>query len=164
ARTGHPTLRLVVDTGLGALPALAGVRDVDVDDPALRRAPATARAAPVLLVDDIDELERARPAVGELVTGLLATGTCAVVASSTASTAAAAFRGVLPALTRLRRTLVLDAHDPASAELVGERAPWSVDPRHRPPGRGVLLSGRTATVVQVYAVGSATRPAAGDEP
>jgi S-DNA-T family DNA segregation ATPase FtsK/SpoIIIE len=50
--------------------------------------------------------------------------------------------------------LVLDVHDHASAELVGARAPWCVDPSRRPAGRGVLLTGRACVVVQVYAVGS----------
>jgi S-DNA-T family DNA segregation ATPase FtsK/SpoIIIE len=99
--------------------------------------------------DDLDDLLRTHPGLDELFPATLS-----LVASVTSSAAAQAFRGTVATLVRRRRVLVLDAHDHASAELVGQRAPWSVDPSRRPAGRGVLLSGRDTVVVQVYAGGS----------
>ena len=103
----------------------------------------------VLLVDDLDDLERAHPGLGELLPP-----TVSLVASVTSTSAAQAFRGTVATLVRRRRLLVLDVHDHASAELVGPRAAWCVDPSRRPAGRGVLLTGRDVVVVQVYADGS----------
>jgi len=103
----------------------------------------------VLLVDDLDDLQRAHPGLDELIPP-----TVSLVAGVTSSSAAQAFRGTVATLVRRRRVLVLDAHDHASAELVGPRAAWCVDPSRRPAGRGVLLTGRAAIVVQVYAGGS----------
>ncbi|MEZ0449808.1 FtsK/SpoIIIE domain-containing protein, partial [Cellulomonas sp. ICMP 17802] len=146
-RAGCAPLRLV-DPAAGA-PGLPGVRDVTVDD--LDAACRRATGPPVLLVDDLDDLERSHPSLGGLL-GSVPTGS--VVAAVTSASAAQAFRGAVPVLLRRRRTLVLDVHDPASAELVGPRAAWSEDPRRRPPGRGVLLQGRDAAVVQVYSTGA----------
>ncbi|MBO3083815.1 FtsK/SpoIIIE domain-containing protein [Cellulomonas fengjieae] len=147
-RAGVGVVRL---TGTGTAP-LPGVRDVGPDDvvaacqagggdPAAVRAPAA-----VLLVDDLDDLERAHPEL----TALLASSSATLVAAVTSGSAAHAFRGPVAAMLRRRRLLVLDVHDPASAELVGPTAAWHVDPRSRPAGRGVLLHGRAAVVVQVY--------------
>jgi S-DNA-T family DNA segregation ATPase FtsK/SpoIIIE len=101
-------------------------------------------------VDDVDDLDRGDPAAGEQLAALVTSGRCVLLASATSASASAAFRGVLPALRRAQRSLVLDPHDPASAALLGERAPWLTDPGVRPPGRGVLVRGRSTCVVQVY--------------
>lgn len=152
-RIGADVLRLVDPFGSRS-PGVPGVEDVVPADLVARCRAAS--APPVLLVDDLDDLERAHPSLGELLADVPAT----VVAAVTSAAAVQAFRGAIPALLRRRRTLVLDVHDPASAELVGPRAAFSVDPRRRPPGRGVLLDGRDAVVVQVYA--AATRREADD--
>ncbi|WP_421734425.1 FtsK/SpoIIIE domain-containing protein [Cellulomonas sp.] len=139
-RAGVRVVRLVDPAGV-APPPLAGVRDCG---PADVLSTCAREGASVLLVDDLDDLERSHP---ELLGAAL---TPSVVATVTSASAAQAFRGTIPALLRRRRVLVLDPHDPASAELVGPRAPWCVDPVRRPAGRGVLLTGRDAVVVQVY--------------
>ncbi|WP_273654132.1 FtsK/SpoIIIE domain-containing protein [Cellulomonas fimi] len=142
---GTPVVRLATAAGtpdprLADLPAVA---PDDVPDDA------------VLLVDDLDELERASPAAADAVERLVQASAGRrggrVVASTTAQ-AAGAFRGPHAALVRGRQVLVLDAHDPAGAELVGPAAPWLVDPRERPPGRAVLVVDRRAVPVQVYDV------------
>ncbi|WP_028044863.1 FtsK/SpoIIIE domain-containing protein [Cellulomonas sp. URHE0023] len=96
-----------------------------------------------LLVDDLDELEREHPDLGDTLVRR-------VVATSTAHAAAGAYRGALPELLRRRRVLVLDLHDAASAELVGIRSRWLADPGRRTAGRGALVVGRAVTPVQVY--------------
>ncbi|WP_421740905.1 FtsK/SpoIIIE domain-containing protein [Cellulomonas sp.] len=143
-RAGVHVVRLV-DPSAGPPPELPGVRDIGPADvlEACERV-----GTSVLMVDDLDELERGHP---ELLGALPPARLVATVASATA---VQAFRGCIPTLLRRRRVLVLDVHDPASAELVGPRAPWCVDPLHRPAGRGVLLRGRDATVVQVYSAAS----------
>lgn len=146
-RAGVRVVRLV-DPGGAPPSALPGVRDVGPAD--VVTACGSDGAAPVvLLVDDLDDLERAHPGLGDLLPSTLP-----LVASVTSASAAQAFRGVVATLVRRRRVLVLDVHDHASAELVGPHAAWCVDPSRRPAGRGVLLTGRDAVVVQVYAGGS----------
>lgn len=149
-RAGGSVLR-VVDPTVPAPPGFPGVEDVALVD--LVAACRDASSPPVVLVDDLDELERSHPSLDEV---LAATPAVGVVATVTSAAAAQAFRGALPALLRRRRTLVLDVHDPASAELAGPHAAFCVDPLRRPPGRGVLLTGRDVVVVQVYA--APTRP------
>ena len=145
-RAGVRVVRLVDTTGLPA-PALTGVQDVGPADVA--EACRAGRGETVLLVDDLDDLQRTNPGLDELLPATLC-----LVASVTSMSAAQAFRGPVATLVRRRRMLVLDAHDHASAELVGPRAAWCVDPSRRPPGRGVLVAGRDTVVVQVYAGGS----------
>lgn len=145
-QAGVRVLRLVDPAGL-PVPALAGVQDVGPADLELLDDGGT--GATVLLVDDLDDLQRVVPGLDELLPPTLS-----LVASVTSASASQAFRGTVSTLVRRRRALVLDVHDHASAELVGPRAPWCVDPSRRPVGRGVLLTGRDAVVVQVYAGGS----------
>lgn len=143
-RSGVRVLRLVDPAGT-PLTTPAGVQDVGPADLAM----ASGGDAAVLLVDDLDDLLRAHPELDDVLPASLS-----LVASVTSSSAAQAFRGTVAALVRRRRVLVLDVHDHASAELVGARAAWSVEPSRRPAGRGVLLNGRDSLVVQVYAGGS----------
>ncbi|MET0789695.1 MAG: FtsK/SpoIIIE domain-containing protein [Cellulomonas sp.] len=143
-RSGRSPLRLL-DPSVEDVPAIPGVRDVGPAD--LLDACRAATTPPVVLVDDLDDLERVHPSLGDV---LASTGSGSLVGAVTSTSALHALRGAVPVLLRRRRVLVLDVHDPASAELVGPRAAWSVDPRRRPPGRGVLLRGRDALVVQVY--------------
>ena len=127
-------------------PALHGVQDAGPQEVSVACRAGTDPT--VLLVDDLDDLERAHPGLAELLPP-----TVSLVASVTAASAAQAFRGPVATLVRRRRVLVLDVHDHASAELVGPRAAWCVDPSRRPAGRGVLVTGRDVAVVQVYADG-----------
>jgi S-DNA-T family DNA segregation ATPase FtsK/SpoIIIE len=102
----------------------------------------------VLLVDDLDELERGDPSVADLV----ASRDRRLVVATTAQSAVTGFhRAPLAGLLRRRRLLVLDPRDPASAELIGPRAAWLADPRGCPPGRAALVDGRDAVPLQVYA-------------
>ncbi|GEL97632.1 FtsK/SpoIIIE domain-containing protein [Cellulomonas terrae] len=144
ARAGARVLRLVDPAGT-PVSTLVGVQDVGPEDLAV----ASAGDAAVLLVDDLDDLLRTRPELDDLLPASVS-----LVAGVTSASAAQAFRGTVAALVRRRRMLVLDVHDHASAELVGARAAWCVEPSARPPGRGVLLAGRDSVVVQVYAGGS----------
>ncbi|MBO9555384.1 FtsK/SpoIIIE domain-containing protein [Cellulomonas sp.] len=145
---GDRVLRLV-DPASGPATGLPGVVDVQVGRDDVRAALDRAGGATVL-VDDLDDLERMHP---ELVDAWAraAAGGQRFVAATTSQAALGAFRGLTPMLLRLRRSLVLDVHDPASAELVGARAAWLADPGDRPVGRGALVLGRTTTPVQVYA-------------
>jgi len=132
AHAGHTVLRLGAAT-----PGIEHFPEVHPSDAA------NLPDGVIVLVDDIDELEREDPAlVGSLSTRLVAT--------STAQAAAHAYRGVLPALLRGRRVLVLDLNDADSAELVGPRAPWLAEAGRRTVGRGALVHGREVTPVQVY--------------
>lgn len=121
----------------------------------------------VVLVDDLDELERASPSGADVVERLARDRRGARVVAATTAQAAGAFRGPHAAMVRACQVLVLDAHDPACADLVGHAAPWLVDPRERPPGRGVLVVDRRAVPVQVYApvrVGAAGAYGVGADP
>lgn len=133
-RGGHPVLRLASGE---PYPALERFSSVDA------AAAATLPDAVTLLVDDLDEVEREHP-------DLVANLGVRIVATSTALSAAGAYRGALPGLLRGRRVLVLDASDPASAELVGPRSRWLAVPGGRTVGRGALVMGRDVTLVQVY--------------
>jgi len=145
---GGRVLRLV-DRAAGPVACLPGVVDLDLRDGDVAGA-LDGPGAWTVLVDDLDEVERAHP---ELVDtwGRWSGPHRRLVAATTSAAAAGAFRGLAPALLRLRRAVVLDVHDPASAEIVGGRAAWLADPADRPVGRGVVVLGRTATPVQVYA-------------
>jgi DNA segregation ATPase FtsK/SpoIIIE, S-DNA-T family len=105
--------------------------------------------ATLLVVDDIDDLERDDPDLGELLARLVLQGAVQVAASSSAAAALGAYRGVLPAMMRCGQRLVLEASDAASADLVGPGSGWLTD-HHRRPGRGVLVAGRVRDPVQVY--------------
>ncbi|AEE46657.1 FtsK/SpoIIIE domain-containing protein [Cellulomonas fimi] len=140
---GRPVVRLTVD-GLASLPSPPGVIDVPPE--------ALAGLDAVVLVDDLDEVERLSPDASDALHDLIrrpSAGAC-VVAATTSGAAVASFRGPHVALLRHRRLLVLDVHEPASAELVGGAAPWLVDGTTRPTGRGVLVTGRSAVPLQVY--------------
>lgn len=121
-----------------------GVRTSSADGAA---AVLAARPDALLLVDDLDELERTDDSVAALVASRrrrLAVATTAQVA------AIGGHRGSIASLLRARRLLVLAPHDGASAELIGPRAAWLADPRGCPPGRGALVDGRTVVPLQVY--------------
>lgn len=139
---GRRVVRLVPPAGSTPTRPLPGVVDVTPDE--LPTSDVT------VLVDDLDELERTSPATGDVVESLARGGRGPVVVAATTAGAAGAFRGPHAALLRHRQVLVLDAHEPAGAELVGPAAPWLVDPHERPQGRGVLVVGRRASPVQVY--------------
>ncbi|GIG39588.1 FtsK/SpoIIIE domain-containing protein [Cellulomonas phragmiteti] len=107
----------------------------------------------VVLVDDVDLLERTDPRLAERLERMLATPGPAVRVVALATTgehAAAGYRGPVAAALRARHVLVLDAHGPAAADLLGPGAALHADPRARPPGRGVLRRDRTLVRVQVH--------------
>ena len=133
-------------------------RDVPPASPASRtsrsstwsRACRAASAPPVLLVDDLDELERGHPSLGELLAA--APRRRRVVATVTSAAAVAGLPRRPARAAAARRTLVLDVHDPASAELVGPHAAFCVDPRRPAAGpRRAADAAGTPCVVQVYA-------------
>lgn len=104
----------------------------------------------VLLVDDADALDAA---TARQVEELAARDVVRVVAAFDTASAARSFDGLVPALRRGRRVLVLQ---PADASEVDQLA--GVRPRLRPgcsfpPGRGVLVVDRHPSVVQVASSG-----------
>jgi S-DNA-T family DNA segregation ATPase FtsK/SpoIIIE len=121
-----------------------GVRTSSADGAA---AVLAARPDALLLVDDLDELERTDDSVAALV----ASRRRRLTVATTAQVAViGGHRGSIASLLRARRLLVLAPHDGASAELIGPRAAWLADPRGCPPGRGALVDGRTVVPLQVY--------------
>ncbi|ROS31248.1 FtsK/SpoIIIE domain-containing protein [Cellulomonas sp. PhB150] len=138
--------------GARVLTASAGVWPVGVErlGPSdLVAASAATGPAAVVLVDDLDELERDDPSRADALADLVASAGVRVVAAATAGAAAGAYRGVLATLLRRRTMVVLDPSDGASAELVGPGSGWLADVVS-PPGRAVAVQGRRAVPVQVY--------------
>ncbi|MBD7919701.1 hypothetical protein H9657_15630 [Cellulomonas sp. Sa3CUA2] len=131
-------------------------------DRAARRSPG--RPGPTaLLVDDVDLLERDAPEVAERVGRLLepaSHGIRVVALSTTSEHAAAGWRGPVATALRARQLLVLDAHGPAAADLLGPGSALHADPRARPAGRGVLRRDRELVRVQVHRT-PAPRPVPG---
>jgi len=120
--------------------------------------PASGGVAPVVVVDDLDDLERRDPDLAERLLDAATTGRATLLASAGATAATTAFRGPIPWLLRRRSMLVLDPGDPAGGQLIGPEAPWLTDPG-RTPGRGVLLVGRRCLPVQVYDAPAPSRAA-----
>ena len=146
-------------TALATLAAGAGRAGIRVDRPT-SVGPPGARAAAVagrrdgvlLVIDDLDDLEAREPAAADALAALLGSpGPLRLVAATTTAHAVASFRGVVPALVRTRRLLVLDLVEPGAADLLGPEGLWLVDPHHHPPGRGALRLGRDVVPVQVAA-------------
>ena len=114
--------------------------------------------AAVVVVDDLDDLERRDPDLADRLLAEATSGGVTLLAAAGAAAAAAAFRGPLPWLLRRRSVLALDPGDPASGQLIGPEAPWLTDPGHI-PGRGVLVVGRRCLPVQVYDAPAPSRAA-----
>ena len=118
-----------------------------------------ARDDVVVLVDDLDDLERADPHLLELLVDRLnaqrrrpvAGHRIRVVATTTTAYAAASYRGLVPVLLRARRVLALDVREPGSTDLLGADARWLADPRGGPAGRAALRRDRTVVPLQVWA-------------
>ncbi|UCN15878.1 hypothetical protein LFM56_06080 [Cellulomonas iranensis] len=105
---------------------------------------------PLLVVDDLDELERLAPEAAAGVERALRSGRPRVAAvATTTEHAATAFRGVVPAVLRHGQVLVLDPHGPAAVDLLGAGSVLHTDPGVRVPGRGVLRRDRRLVRVQV---------------
>lgn len=110
----------------------------------------------VVVVDDLDVLDQLHPIETERLARLTA-GTptpggppVRLVASASTARAATAYREPLARLRALRHGLVLDAHEPGSADVFGVPLDTAVDPvRGHRTGRGVLVHGREVDPVQV---------------
>ncbi|MDZ7674105.1 MAG: FtsK/SpoIIIE domain-containing protein [Acidimicrobiales bacterium] len=147
---GH--LLVVGSPGSGRTTALAAVRDglhaLDVPvvtDPAALVDPPVTRPH-VLLLDDADDLD---PATSRRIEELAGREAVRVVAAFDTASVARAFDGLVPALRRGRRMLVLR---PADAGEVDQLAGVRVRLRPGtsfPPGRGVLVVDRHPSVIQV---------------
>ncbi|MFC8193455.1 FtsK/SpoIIIE domain-containing protein, partial [Cellulomonas sp. NPDC057328] len=159
AAAGHRVLRL----------APAGAHGDDGEDvpwttvgPGVPPTPPDGDASTVLVVDDVDELERTAPAAADAVDDLLHTPRPRVVALATTSAhAAGAFRGPVATALRSRLVVVLDPHDADATALLGAGAALQGDPARRVPGRGVLRRDRTLRRVQVHAAGPPDRSTGG---
>ena len=135
----------VVTASTGAWPA--GVERLRAPDLAAI-SPGTA-PAPVVLVDDLDDLDRDDPPAADALADLVATSGARVARLGSQRCCGGAYRGMLATLLRRRAMVVLDPSDGASAELVGPAAGWLTDVVS-PPGRAVAVHGRRAVPVQVY--------------
>ncbi|MBO0922825.1 AAA family ATPase [Cellulomonas sp. zg-ZUI222] len=112
-----------------------------------------ATPATVLLVDDLDVLERTAPRLVDLLERVQQDPrhpVRVVALATTTDHAATAYRGPVATALRARQVLVLDAHGPAALDLLGPGAAVQTDPWRRPPGRGVLRLDRTLLRVQVH--------------
>ncbi len=107
---------------------------------------APAASATVVLVDDVERV--AGGPVDDVLCAALdgALGPCAVVAAGSPEDVVSAYRGVLPAMRRSRRALLLHPVPPGAGEVGGVRLP---PPRPGPPGRAVLLRGGRTSAVQL---------------
>ncbi len=148
------------------LPGLRGLPDArsatatwSFDAAALRRlvgAIATAARPLVVVVDDLDDLERLRPQeCGELVDVLTVPSTGgslrALVASARTARVCVAYREPWTSLRATRRGIVLSPGESGSDEVFGTPLDRYRDHDHpRLPGRGVLQAGSVVTPVQVY--------------
>ncbi|MFS0704569.1 AAA family ATPase [Cellulomonas sp. 179-A 9B4 NHS] len=159
AAAGHHVLRL----------APASAREDDGEDapwttvgPGVPPTPPDGDASTVLVVDDVDELERTAPRAADAVDDLLHAPRPRVVALATTSAhAAGAFRGPVATALRSRLVVVLDPHDGDATALLGPGAALHGDPACRLPGRGVLRRDRALRRVQVHAAGPADRATIG---
>lgn len=112
----------------------------------------------VVLVDDADALDGTpvEPVLDEIV-GLVERDAGVVVASAAPNALGSRFRGALHSVARTQSGLLLSPRSPGDGEAFGLRAPRGVRPL---PGRGLLVTGRQGTEVQVARPGTRARTAA----
>jgi len=160
--TGGPALHLVTSDG-GPLPGIRTRRPTTVtwsfDLAALSGLMAAITAAEVplvVLVDDLDDLERLRPlACAELVDLLASPSPSghlrALVASARTARVCTAYREPWTTLRATRRGIILSPADPGSSEIFGTPLdPYRDHDHPHLPGRGVVQVGTDVTPVQVY--------------
>lgn len=112
----------------------------------------------VLLLDDLDDLERTDPHLAQELAERLgaqrrrrdAAPVVRVVAATSTAHAAAGYRGLVPTMLRSRRLVVLDPREPGSLDLIGSQAHWLVDPAGGRPGRGLLRRDGDVVPVQLW--------------
>ncbi|MBB2922867.1 FtsK/SpoIIIE domain-containing protein [Cellulomonas cellasea] len=128
-----------------------------------------------VVVDDLDALESSAPHLVERLVGWLERARAAhhaglrpghptpaggtpvprapgsrVVASSSTARAATAYREPLASLRHARSGIVLQPHEPGSADVFGTAVEWALDPAQpHLAGRGVVVTGRDAVPLQV---------------
>lgn len=106
-----------------------------------------------LVVDDLDDLDQACPLEVELLARTVAPDTgrdARLIASARTARAATAYREPFARLRAGRRGLVLDPHEPGSADVFGRTLEWVIDPaRPHARGRGVLHDDGQVVAVQV---------------
>jgi S-DNA-T family DNA segregation ATPase FtsK/SpoIIIE len=111
-----------------------------------------------LVVDDLDDLDQARPLDVEMLTRIVApdaTRDVRLIASARTARAATAYREPFARLRAGRRGLVLDPHEPGSSDVFGRTLEWVLDPaRPHARGRGALHDDRQVVAVQVADAGS----------
>ncbi|HEX5332630.1 MAG TPA: FtsK/SpoIIIE domain-containing protein [Cellulomonas sp.] len=117
------------------------------------------RADPIdLVVDDLDDLDQSQPLDVERLARMVApdaTGDVRLIASARTARAATAYREPFSRLRAGRRGLVLDPHEPGSADVFGRSLEWVLDPaRPHARGRGALHDDRQVVAVQVADAGS----------
>ncbi len=110
----------------------------------------------VVVVDDLDDLERLRPVVLSELTDLLAVPSDrgharSLIAAARTARACAAYREPWTSLRANRRGIVLSPTEPGSSEVFGTLLdPYCDQGRPHHPGRGVVQVGPDVAPVQVY--------------
>ncbi|HUX71111.1 MAG TPA: hypothetical protein VMV41_11415, partial [Cellulomonadaceae bacterium] len=110
----------------------------------------------VVVVDDLDDLERLRPVafteLAELLTSPSDRGRSrSLIASARTARVCAAYREPWTSLRATRRGIVLSPGEPGSSEVFGTPLDLYRDHGHpHRPGRGVVQVGPDVTPVQVY--------------
>lgn len=107
-----------------------------------------ASGAPVLVVDDIDQLAQLCVLEADRVAALCREDV-RLVASATTGSAVMAMRGPLAELRARRSGIVLAPAERGSGEVFGHDLSWLADPGRPRPGRGVLVEGSRLAPVQV---------------
>jgi hypothetical protein len=109
-------------------------------------------SSPFVVVDDLDELEVTDPQSADLLAEAVVRGEVHLLASVLTDRAASAFRGAVAHAVRTAVLLVLEPAAAGSADLLGPRASWVVDPSG-PVGRAAVREGRRVEPLQVYLPG-----------
>jgi S-DNA-T family DNA segregation ATPase FtsK/SpoIIIE len=107
-----------------------------------------ASGAPVLVVDDIDQLAQLCVLEADRVAALCREDV-RLVASAATGSAVMAMRGPLAELRARRSGIVLAPAERGSGEVFGHDLSWLADPGRPRPGRGVLVEGSRLAPVQV---------------
>lgn len=101
---------------------------------------------PVLVVDDVTTLAQLAPVDLDRLTS--SPGIATIVLAGTTGAVSLTSRGAVGAARARRTGVLLDAATPGSADVFGTSVARLVDPGTCPPGRGVLVHGSRAELVQ----------------
>ncbi len=146
-------------SGFGRPDELAPVLDRLIRHLTGRLPPAVNSPSPVLVIDDLDQLDD--PLLGQLLDRLAGSDDLRVIAAlESRSMTGYTTNSMITLMRRARRQLLLQPDDPSEfLQMTGVKLPSRPGLRLA-PGRGVLLSDRTTSIIQV----ACATAVAGDEP